>query len=702
MAMGRVFVASVYLLAAGLLAGCNLQPTATTETQQSTGQISGRAMGGSQPIINSTVQLYTVGTTSDGSAASPLGSSVTTGSGGSFQLGSYTCPSSTTLVYITASGGNPGTGTNNSAINLMAALGQCGTLSSSTFIVLNELTTVSAVYALSSFMTSSTTVGSAYIDSLSLSAGFSLASYYGNYATGTSPGTNVPSNATVPSTQINTIADALAACVNSSGNTSTNCNTLFTATTIGGVTPTTVLSAALNLALYPTSISTQNTNSIYGLISASSPYQPYDSPAPANWSVALATVSSTPLLATGDSRTVTQPVTPTTICATLSAQFTSSAVDVASPPTSDDTTNIQSALNSCSGNGAVVLASSGSNNAFLAGPLTIKANESLIVNSGVTLYANDSVYTANSQFIYIPNSNTGIYGPGTIDGRAKVTTSTNTPRLVESNGASNVIFYNLTLQNAAFPNLYIQGGNGAGGATVWDVTILTNPNQNQADGIDIDSITNVTVNNSLITAGDDGVAVKTNESNSSNITVENNRLYGTHGLTIGSIKANTVTNVLFQNNYVYGDSLSTSPFGVVASTTANGVNIKVDPCALTVTQVTYLNTCVTQSRYLVVMNTNYGSCTPAGTPVLNDIVVNGLTSTSSVFGAYSNLYGYSSSDPIVAYFANVKLDKNTLDPSPTPQYGNYSLDNVNGFTPAGTGVTNSTFTLNGTVPSCAF
>jgi len=706
MAMGRVYVAGLCLLAAGFLTGCNLQPTTTTEIQQSTGQIGGRAMGGSQPIINSTVQLYTVGAAADGSAASPLGSPAITDTNGNFKFTvAYTCPATTTLVYITATGGNPGTGVNNSAITLMAVLGQCGTLSSSTNIVLNELTTVAAVYALAPFMTSSTTVGSSYIDSLSLASGFSLASYYANYATGSSPGTNVPSNATVPSTQINTIADALAACVNSNGPpTSSNCNMVFQATKTSTTTPSDIVSATLNLAL---GTATGSVSSLYGLVSASSPYQPYDSPAPANWNVALTFSNTSPLLATGDSRTVTQPTTPTSICMTLSAQFTSAAVDVASPTTSDDTSRIQGDLISCANsNQAVVLNVNGSNNAFLAGALTIYTGESLIVSSGVTLYANDSAYSS-SQFIYSSSSNTGIYGPGTIDGRANKTTSTNTPRLVQFNGASNVIVYNVTLQNAAHPNLYIQGGSGA---TVWDVTILTSPTQANADGIDIDSITNVTVNNSLITAGDDGVAVKDNNSNTSNITIENTRIYGTHGLSIGSISSNTMSNVLFQNDYVYGQTQSGSPFGSgVVSTDNNGINIKTNFSTLSVSQVAYLNTCMTQVKHLIQYYTDYctvegSTCPTAGTPTLNDIVINGLKSTSSASGAYSNLYGYSSGNPIVAYFGNVNLDKTTMDTSSSqlPQNVTYYLNNSN-FTPTGTNViSGGSFSINGSVPSCAF
>jgi polygalacturonase len=66
--------------------------------------------------------------------------------------------------------------------------------------------------------------------------------------------------------------------------------------------------------------------------------------------------------ATGDPRNVTTQTYPA-VCQTLPAQF--STASRSSPPSSDDTTRIQNALNSCAGTGhSVVLAASGSNNAF--------------------------------------------------------------------------------------------------------------------------------------------------------------------------------------------------------------------------------------------------------------------------------------------------------------------------------------------------
>jgi polygalacturonase len=408
--------------------------------------------------------------------------------------------------------------------------------------------------------------------------------------------------------------------------------------------------------------------------------------------LSLATALQAQTVATGDSRSVSQPSTPAA-CQTLSAQFTSSEVDVASPPSSDDTTRIQDALNSCEGTGrAVVLAASGSDNAFLSGKLTIESDESLVIDSGVTLYGNNS-YNSESELIDVPNSNTGIYGPGTIDGRANVYTFSSKPRLVQTSNASNFIAYNITLQNAAHPNLYIQGGNGA---TVWNVTINTSPNQANADGIDIDSITNVTVNDSNITAGDDGIAIKTNAAAASNITVENTNVYGTHGLSIGSQTFDGVTNVLFKNNYVYGKTS-----GGTASTDANAINIKTDEdCGGLVKQVTYENTCIRYAKHLIVVNAYYGSCSGTkGTPEFEDIIVNGVKAENSVSGAYETFAGYSSSYPAQVYLGNIDLDNNTQNGD---EYTDAYLDNVNGLDPSGTDVTDGSWSASGSVPSCSF
>ncbi len=336
----------------------------------------------------------------------------------------------------------------------------------------------------------------------------------------------------------------------------------------------------------------------------------------------------------------------------------------------------------------MVLASSGSNNAFYTNSLTA-SGVGLVVNSGVTLYGNNT-YVSNAQLITFSGTNSSLMGPGTVDGRGDVISTSKTPRLIQASSITNFIVYNVTLSNALHPALYVEGGSGF---TAWNVNIRTKATQNSADGIDIDSLTDATVTQSSINAGDDGVAVKTNSGDVTNVTVSNNKLYGTHGLTVGSIDKNTVSNILYINNYVYGVDLNG-----IASTNANAVNIKTGPCTLTVKQVSYINNCVKQAKHLIVMDTNYNSCTTGGSPSISNVVVNGLYATQSISGAYTKIDGRNASFPVGAYLANVSLDATAQSGD---QYASVGLDNSND-TPSGTGVTTFPFTISGSVPSCTF
>ncbi len=251
----------------------------------------GLVHGGQQPVTGATIQLYSVGTTGDGSAATPLLSPapVTDANGGFNISATYNCPSSSSLVYIVATGGNPGLapGSNNTALSMMAALGSCGNLSASTFIFIDELTTVAAVYPLAPYMTSPSAVGSAPGDAAALAGAFTLASQLANTATGTTPGTGVTVGTTVPVAQINTIGDILAACINSAGGTSgdnTTCGTLFSLTTPTGLTPATdTITALLHLANDPT----LNTASLYSLVTPEAPFQPFQPQTPPDLGVRL-------------------------------------------------------------------------------------------------------------------------------------------------------------------------------------------------------------------------------------------------------------------------------------------------------------------------------------------------------------------------------------------------------------------------------
>jgi hypothetical protein len=243
----------------------------------------GHVEGGVQPVRGSAIQLYAVGTTGDGSAATALLTQpLSTDENGDFNIaGDYTCPSATSLVYLVAIGGNPGlaAGTNNTALTMMAALGACGNLTATTPIRINELTTVAAVWSLAPYMNSYSSIGSDAGDAAAIVEAFTLASYFANPSTGTAPGSAVPAGWTVPVAQINTLADILASCVDTAGGVvgdGSACGTLFAAATpTGGTAPVDVIGAGRDIS----NNATVNVSTLFGLVTGTSPYQPTLTPA---------------------------------------------------------------------------------------------------------------------------------------------------------------------------------------------------------------------------------------------------------------------------------------------------------------------------------------------------------------------------------------------------------------------------------------
>ena len=285
-------VTALALPATLLLSGCTLQQTTSAPSAKVLVQkVTGTLHGGQQPVTGSTVTVYAVGTTGYGSSATAL-SSTTSGAYGAFTMPAYTCPQANTPVYIVASGGNPGlaNGTNNSALTLAAALGQCGTAQNLT-VNIDEVTTVAAAYSMAQFAAPnttgsfggpSTTSGGNTVYSVGLTnAVLYTAPTLVNSATGLVNANSATT--TIESDQIYSIANTLASCVNSDG-TGTACATLFAGTTPpSGTAPANTLAAAVNMALYPY----QNVSTLFNLASAQSPYIGATS-APADFTIAVA------------------------------------------------------------------------------------------------------------------------------------------------------------------------------------------------------------------------------------------------------------------------------------------------------------------------------------------------------------------------------------------------------------------------------
>jgi len=295
------------LTAGLLLCGCTSLETVPSGPLPGAA-LSGTIKGGQQPVTNSVIQLYAAGSAGDGTAAVPLiSSTVTTNASGNFTITStYSCPTASTQVYLVANGGNPGlspSSTNNPQLTLMAALGSCSTLATTPFITVNELTTVAAVWALSGYMSSYAAVASGTSDAAAMASAFQLAAEFVNVATGTTPGATVPAGYSAPVSELDILADILAACVNSTGGTAGNgtaCGNLFTAATpSGGTAPTETIGAALLIAKNPN----QNVAGVFALPTTSGPFQPVLSYAPADWTVPLLPTSVNRILFVGDSFT---------------------------------------------------------------------------------------------------------------------------------------------------------------------------------------------------------------------------------------------------------------------------------------------------------------------------------------------------------------------------------------------------------------
>jgi sugar lactone lactonase YvrE len=105
-------------------------------------------------------------------------------------------------------------------------------------------------------------------------------------------------NADAPQATVNTLADILASCINSTGPSSTTCSTLLsTALSNGtsGTPPTDTATAAINIAHNPG----VNISPLYALVTAEAPFQPTLPNAPDNFTVALFVSSLGPLLPQG-------------------------------------------------------------------------------------------------------------------------------------------------------------------------------------------------------------------------------------------------------------------------------------------------------------------------------------------------------------------------------------------------------------------
>ena len=145
--------------------------------------------------------------------------------------------------------------------------------SASEYIVVNEVSTVATAFALAGFATDTTHISS----SSSALATMGMADAFNSITnletlTGFALATTPAGNGTVPQSEIDTLANILAACVNTNGSTAPTdpCGELFSYTTIGSTVPSDTAMAAINLAHNPGA----NIAGLCALQAANGPFQP--------------------------------------------------------------------------------------------------------------------------------------------------------------------------------------------------------------------------------------------------------------------------------------------------------------------------------------------------------------------------------------------------------------------------------------------
>jgi hypothetical protein len=263
--------------------------------------------GGQQPISGSRVYLYASGSSGYGSypvSLMTLGQSgvitdPVTGDGyvpsdanGGFTItGDWSCVHDSDQVFVLALGGNPGldAGTNNKAIALMAAVGTCGGLNASSFIFVSEVSTVAAAAALQQFLIDASRLGSSPTNGSGLANAFATVGNLADLASGTALATTPGGNGTVPQATLNTLANILATCVNTTNSLSSGCSALFSAATpSGGFEPFDTLTAALSILQNPAN----NVAALYALPPPSAPFQPSLASAPNDWTIGITYVVS--------------------------------------------------------------------------------------------------------------------------------------------------------------------------------------------------------------------------------------------------------------------------------------------------------------------------------------------------------------------------------------------------------------------------
>jgi polygalacturonase len=408
----------------------------------------------------------------------------------------------------------------------------------------------------------------------------------------------------------------------------------------------------------------------------------------------LFALAAAPILAQ-DTRSVTEPVIPPA-CATLTAQL--AAIDnnrtVADADESKvDTARIQKALDTCPAGKAVVLKSDAAHNAFLSGPVDLRANVALVVDNNTILFGSRDakLYEVRSGSCGLVDqagrgcralingsgvAGASVMGAGAIDGRgwakvlgknqswwdlaeeARKGGSQNCPRIAVLDRCDNFTLYQITLRNS--PNFHVSYRNG-NGFTAWGVMIKTPRTARNTDGIDPGPATNVTITHCFIDTGDDNVAIKAG-GKCSHMTISHNHFYAGHGMSIGSETNGGADTIRVTDLSIDGAD--------------NGIRIKSNSGkGGKVTDAVYEDICIRNTRYPIYMDTDYAHFGKQGDriPDFTGVV---LKDIRILTGGRIMLQGFDARHPLAMTFDNVWFD-NLPDTKVQSEHANLNFVSTN-------------------------
>jgi polygalacturonase len=337
---------------------------------------------------------------------------------------------------------------------------------------------------------------------------------------------------------------------------------------------------------------------------------------------------------------------------------------------------LQNAIDTCQpapGQPAVglELEASGSYNAFVIGLTTLQPGVTLLVDTGVVVFAATGQPYGNGVITVAPNTGAsatqytggamgywGIMGYGIIDGQGSAWGWNGAgPRLIQlgtssSNSADYFTLYKITLQNPGMYHVYGVGND----FLAYDVKITTAADTANTDGIDPSGSNNVTIVNSFISDGDDHVAIKASVAPVTNITIAHDHLYSGHGMSVGSetnagVSNLLVTDLAIDNNGGYG------------SGSKNSLRIKSDASrGGEVQNVLYDGVCIQNGGHIFVFDPYYSSSSGKDYPDFHGITLQNLhvlDHDSTGHNGNSTLQGYLTGS--ISYPLGITMDNVVFD-----------------------------------------